>query len=332
MSSEWPSVLEAKRLRLLWELHARGTVAAVAEALKYSPSAVSQQLAILEREAGTPLLRKNGRTLEFTPAGEALVGEAEDLLAGLERAEAALQRVREEVTGSIRVAAFQTAMLAIMPGALRRLRERHPALRVEVVQYEPGAALRETWARGFDLVVAEQYPGHSAPHFPGLEREALTSDQIRLALPPHGVGDPALSRVTQISQLAEMPWVMEPEGAATRHWAEQACRIAGFEPDVRFETADLQAHLRFIESGNAVSLLPGLVHVSNLARLRLVGLPGAPRRAIFTAARASRGAHPALVAVRQALREEARVLSLEPTKPELREEFTRAQQTEIFEA
>lgn len=297
-------MLDVKRLRLLWEFHARGTVAAVAEAMRYSPSAVSQQLTILEREAGTPLLRKNGRTLELTPAGEALVGETEELLAGLERAEAALQRVREEVTGSIRVAAFQTAMLALMPGALRRLREQYPALRVEVVQYEPGTALRETWARGFDLVVAEQYPGHSAPHFPGLEREPLIADPIRLALPPHGVGDPELSHVTEIAQLAGTPWVMEPQGAATRHWAEQACRMAGFEPDVRFETADLQAHLRFVESGNAVSLLPGLVHVSNPARLRLVDLPGAPHRAIFTAARASRGAHPALAAVRKALREE----------------------------
>lgn len=160
-------MLEVKRLRLLWELHARGTVAAVAEALNYSPSAVSQQLAILEREAGATLLRKSGRTLELTAAGLALVGETEDLLAGLERAEAALHRVRAEVTGTIRVAAFQTAMLALLPGALRRLRERAPALRVEVVQYEPGAALQDTWARGFDLVVAEQYPGHAAPHFPG---------------------------------------------------------------------------------------------------------------------------------------------------------------------
>ncbi|MGO1539518.1 MAG: LysR family transcriptional regulator, partial [Leucobacter sp.] len=135
-------MLDIKRLRLLWELKARGTVAAVAEALKYSPSAVSQQLGLLEQEADIQLLRRVGRTLEFTVAGEVLVAEAEELLAGLERAEAALHSVRAEVSGTIRVAAFQTAMLALMPQAIRQLREKHPRLRVEIVQYEPGAALR----------------------------------------------------------------------------------------------------------------------------------------------------------------------------------------------
>ena len=298
-------MLEMKRLRLLWELSARGTIAAVAGALNYSPSAVSQQLGLLEREAGVPLLHRTGRTLELTPAGAALVAETEELLAGLERAEAALHRVRAEVTGTVRVAVFQTAMLAIMPPALRRLRADYPALRVEVVQYEPGAALRETWARGFDLVVAEQYPGHSAVHFPGLDRQPLARDSITLGIPPLGSGDPRFDRVRQLSDAAELPWVMEPIGAATRHWAEQACRTAGFEPDIRFETADLQAHLRVVESGNAVALLPGLVHVGASARLRLLALPGDPQRTIFTAARVSRRSHPALAAVREALAAEA---------------------------
>lgn len=300
-------MFEIKRLRLLWELRTRGTVAAVAEALNFSPSAVSQQLAVLEREAGTELLRKNGRSLVFTPAGEALADEAEALLAGLERAEAALHRVRAEVAGKVRVAAFQTAMLSLMPGTLRRLRERAPSLRVEVVQYEPGTALQETWARGFDLVVAEQYPGHAAPHFPGLDRVPLTHDPIYLAIPPRGAGDALFDRVTSVADLAQVPWVMEPQGAATRHWAEQACRIAGFEPDVRFETADLQAHVRFIESGNAVAMLPGLVRAER--RLRLITLPGEPERTIFTAARESSSTLPSIVAVREALAEEAAGLS-----------------------
>ncbi|MDQ1128220.1 LysR family transcriptional regulator [Microbacterium sp. SORGH_AS_0888] len=301
-------MLEMKRLRLLWEFHARGTIAAVADALSYSPSAVSQQLGLLEREAGVPLLRRTGRTLELTAAGAALVAETDDLLAGLERAEAALHRVRAEVTGTVRVAAFQTAMLAIIPTALRHLSDRYPALRVEVVQYEPGAALRETWARGFDLVVAEQYPGHSTEHFPGLDRETLTHDPITLGLPPRGTGDRRFDRIEELADAAGVPWVMEPPGTATRHWAEQACRRAGFEPDIRVETADLQAHLRVVESGNAVALLPGLVHISAPTRLRLLPLPDDPHRTIFTAARASRGTHPALVAVRSALADAASTL------------------------
>ncbi|MFC5337598.1 LysR family transcriptional regulator [Leucobacter denitrificans] len=293
-------MLDMKRLRLLWELSARGTVVAVAEALNYSPSAVSQQLALLEREAGVPLLRKVGRTLELTPAAEVLVEETEGLLAGLEHAEAALHRRHAEVSGTIRVAVFQTAVLSIMPKALHSLRSTYPALRVEMVQYEPEIALRETWGRGFDLVVAEQYPGHAAPHFAGLDRQPLTSDSIKLCVPAHDT-DPAFEAVTSIEHAAGLPWVMEPRGAASRHWAEQACRVAGFEPDVRYETADLQAHVRLIESGNAVAILPGLVQVGQAGMLREVQLDGKPRRTLFTAARAAGGMHPGIVAVREAL-------------------------------
>lgn len=301
-------MLEMKRLRLLWELNARGTVAAVAEALNYSPSAVSQQLALLEREAGVPLMRKVGRTLDLTAAGLTLVSETEALLAGLEKAEAALHRSHAEVAGTLRLSVFQTALLAMLPAALKRLRAEHPRLRVEMVQHEPETALHDTWARGFDLVVAEQYPGHAAAHFVGLDREPLASDPIRLALPLEGIGDAEFDRAMHLTDAANLPWVMEPRGAASRHWAEQACRSAGFEPDVRYETADLQAHVRLIETGNAVALLPGLVHIGATHRLRLVELPGLPQRQVFTAARIASAGHPALIAVRHALQHEADAL------------------------
>jgi DNA-binding transcriptional LysR family regulator len=275
-------MLEMKRLRLLWELSSRGTIAAVAEALAYTPSAVSQQLALLEREAGVQLLRKSGRTLEFTATGEALVREA------------------EELSGTIRVAAFQTAVLALFPHVLQRLRRVAPQLRVELVQYEPETALSETWARSFDLVVAEQYPGHAARHFRGLDRRPLTTDRIQLAVPPLGAGGPEFDAITRIEDAADLPWVMEPPGTATRHWAEQSCRRAGFEPDVRFETADLQAHVRLVETGNAVALLPSLVHIAE-PRVRLIDQEGSPRRELFTAAREASKGHPAIAAVRDAL-------------------------------
>lgn len=301
-------MLDVKRLRLLWALHARGTISAVAEALSYSPSAVSQQLRILEQEAGVPLLRRVGRTLELTPAGEALVAETEGILAGLERAEAALHRVREEVTGTVRVAGFQTALLAFVPDALRALEHDHPELRVEVVHYEPGAALVETWARGFDIVIAEQYPGRSRAHLRGMTRDVLARDPLWLALPPHaasaraearGMGD--LSAVRGIADLASAPWVMEPRDTVARLWAEQLCRAAGFDPDVRFESADLQAHVRLIDAGHAVGILPGLARVALGGEARVRELEGAPHRTVFTAARASREGHPALAAVRRAL-------------------------------
>ncbi|SJM51366.1 LysR substrate-binding domain-containing protein [Gulosibacter sp. 10] len=293
-------MLEMKRLRLLWEFRTRGTIAAVAEALSYTPSAVSQQLNLLERETGFALLRKTGRNLELTAAGNRLADETERLLAGLERAEAALRRTVPEISGRLRIAVFQTAVLAIIPAALKRLRREHPGLRIEVVQFEPETALRETWARGFDLVVAEQYPEHAPRHFDGLDRIPLTTDSIHLALPLEGTADPAFDRVTGIEEAASLPWVVEPRGAASRHWAEQRCRRAGFDPDIRFETADMQAHVRLVESGNAVALLPNLVHMGE-PRVRLLELEGAPHRDLFTAARRSSEENPAIETVRTVL-------------------------------
>ncbi|NUP74353.1 MAG: LysR family transcriptional regulator [Sinomonas sp.] len=300
-------MLEIRRLRLLRELSIRGTLAEVADALAYSPSSVSQQLALLEKEVGAELLRKSGRRVALTPEALVLVEHTNELLDALERTESALAASRSEVRGTVRLAVFQTAALALMPVALRTLRERHPSLRVEMVQHEPETALHETWARDFDIVVAEQYPHHAAPHYPGLDREHLTLDPIRLAVPPRGSGA-AFDGVRRLADAADVPWVMEPHGAASRHWAEQACRSAGFEPDVRYETADLQAHVRLVESGNALALLPDLVWVGRKPSARLLELDGTPHRTVFTSMRASSAGHPVMLAVRSVLEETARAL------------------------
>lgn len=284
-------MLDLRRLALLRELHHRGTIAAVAAALSYSPSSVSQQLSLLEREVGTPLLVKSGRRLRLTPAAELLVGHTGEVLERMEELETALASAGEGVSGTVRLAVFQSAALGVVPQALTLFAERYPALRVEITQREPESALAAVWAREFDLVIAEQYPGHAAPRLAGLDREPLCGDEIRL-----GASDP---RVGSVRDASDAAWVMEPRGTASRHWAEQTCRLAGFEPDVRFETADLQAHIRLIESGHAVALLPDLVWGGGAPSVRVVDLPGAPRREVFTSAR--RGADAAIAACRKVL-------------------------------
>lgn len=274
--SEGGSVLDLRRLSLLRELHQRGTIAAVATALSYSPSSVSQQLSQLEHEVGVPLLQKSGRRVRLTAAAETLVRHTHGLLESMEALEAALAD-HEAVAGTVRLAVFQSAALGIVPEALTLFAELYPDLRVEITQREPESALAAVWAREFDLVIAEQYPGHAAPRIAELDREPLCGDEIRLA-----AEDVA---VTSIAAAAGSAWVMEPRGTASRHWAEQVCRVAGFEPDVRFETADLQAHIRLVESGHAVALLPDLVWGGRDPSIRLVDLAGAPRREVFTSAR-----------------------------------------------
>jgi DNA-binding transcriptional LysR family regulator len=291
-------MLEVRRLQLLRELAARGTLAEVAEALHQSPSSVSQQLTQLEHEVGVELLRRVGRRVQLTPAAELLVGHADAILRRLEQAEADVAALGQEATGTVRIAVFQSAALALMPEVLTALGRHHPRLRVTMTQREPEEALSETWARQFDLVIAEQYPNHAAPWHPELDREPLTTDPLRLAVPP---GTGPWQAIASVPDAAVVPWVMEPKGAASRHWAEQLCRAAGFEPDVRFETADLQAHVSLIEAGLAVAILPGLMTVRRRPEIRMVDLPGAPRRTVFTATRASIAGTPPIIACRQAL-------------------------------
>jgi DNA-binding transcriptional LysR family regulator len=302
-------MLDVRRLRLLRELQIRGTLAGVAEALNFSPSAVSQQLSLLEKEVGVELLRSSGRRVVLTPQAEILVTHTAEVLRTLERAEAELASSLTSVTGTVKIAVFQSAALALMPDALSIMGLEYPDVRVEMVQREPESALRETWARDFDLVIAEAYPGHAAPRHPELDRHTLTTDAIRLA---------SGAALGSIGDAAASAWVMEPRGTASRHWAEQTCRRAGFEPDVRFETADLQAQIRLVESGNAVALLPDLVWTGRETTAALLTLREQPHRTIFTAVREASAARPAIVAVRAVLERTAGLVRTRGALPRVR--------------
>ncbi|HWU20354.1 MAG TPA: LysR substrate-binding domain-containing protein [Nocardioides sp.] len=293
-------MLDVRRLKLLRDLSVHGTLAAVAEVLHQSPSSVSQQLSVLEQEARTPLLRKAGRRVELTAAGILLAEYAEQILALIDEAEASVARSGDEVVGTVHVAAFQSAALAFMPQLLARLAADHPRLEVTMSQRLPEDALLEARARsnGLDLVIAQQYPHHPAPLLAGLDREPLTRDRLRLAVPP--AGDP-WDRIVDLADAADAPWAMEPRGAASRAWVEHACREAGFEPRIRFETDDLEAHIALVESGNAVVILPELMCVRRPPRVRWIDLPGQPRREVFTSTRAAMASAPPIAACRAAL-------------------------------
>jgi DNA-binding transcriptional LysR family regulator len=287
------AVLDLKRLSLLRELQLRGTIAEVARFLSYSPSSVSQQLSILETEIGVPLLVKSGRRVRLTAAAELLVEHTTGLLERVELLESELAGFGRSASGTVRLAVFQSAALGIIPRALTLLAIEHPSLRVEITQREPESALAAVWAREFDLVIAEQYPGHAAPRSEELDREPLCRDMIRLGAPS--------AAVHELRDARNLAWVMEPRGTASRHWAEQTCRLAGFEPDVRFETADLQAHISLVESGHAAALLPDLVWGAREPNIRVVELEGRPRREVFTSARRSGSTSAAISACRAVL-------------------------------
>jgi DNA-binding transcriptional LysR family regulator len=288
-------VFDLRRLRLLHELSVRGTLAAVAEALAYSPSTISQQLAQLEREAGVALLEPDGRRVRLTAQGEALAAHAARMLAADEEVRSELERMRPSLA-PVRIAAMQSAVHGLIPRVLALLDESAPGLRLEVTELPPEEGLFELAARGFDLVVAEQYPGHTREHREGLERTLLGLDSIRLAVGPD-------EEVTDLAALRDRPWVMEPVGTAARQWATQQCRAAGFDPDVPYELTDLTAHVRLVASGLAVGMVPDLVFAGDEPPVRLFDLPGTPRRDVFTAVRRGSSRRPALRAVQTALQQ-----------------------------
>ncbi len=291
------------------EFAERGTVVRAAQVLGYTPSAVSQQLAALTKQAGTPLTRHVGRGLVLTPAGTALAASAVEVLDAVERAHVAVSQRAPQVQGSVNLAVFQSAALALLPGALDILDQRAPELRVHVTQVEPEQALKDTWARDYDVVVAEEYPHHRAPLYRGLVREDLGKDTIHLCTSHTGIA----AHATSVADCADFAWVMEPAGTASRHYAEQACRTAGFEPDVRYETSDLQAHLALVESGHAVALMTSLLIHASGPRVRMVdpshnGTNAGERaqRTVFAAMRESSTGEAGIGVLLTALRESAK--------------------------
>jgi len=287
-------MLDLRRLRLLRELARRGTITAVAQALSYSPSAVSQQLAALEKETGVRLLEPAGRRVRLTPQADLLVAHAQVLLEDMERAEAALARSLDQTAGTLRVAAFQTAVLALVPDALSQLTRQHPALRVEVTELGPEAALPALIAGEFDLVLGEEYPGFPLPRPRETERHDLLTDELHLITP-------ARWSERSLPGLASRPFVLEPVGTAARHWATAACRQAGFEPDPRYTTTDLQIHLRLVESGLAAALLPYLSGAAERRDVAAHRLRGRPSRQIFSTVRSGAARHPNIQAFTTAL-------------------------------
>jgi DNA-binding transcriptional LysR family regulator len=284
-----------KRLRLLREVSLRGTLAAAAEALGYNASSVSHQLKLLEQEVGAPLLEPAGRKVRLTEEARILVGHAEAIFSHLEAAEADIALSRHSVRGTVRVASFQTAGHAVIPAALLALQAQHAELDVTVAHIPVEDALPALLARDFDVVLQEDYPGHPQITVDGADTITAGRDRLWLVTP-------ATSRRVHLPEVADAGWVLEPRGTLARRWATAACRGAGFEPRVRFESSDVMLHLRLVAAGLGVALVPGLaLDASRLENVTVHELPGQPARRIALAIRSGSGRSPAIAAVRQAI-------------------------------
>lgn len=250
-------MLNVGRLRVLRELHHRKTLSAVAEALSYSTSAVSQQVRLLEKEIGVALVEPAGRRLQLTPQGLTLVAHAEKILDMLEQAEADVSTSLEHPRGTVKIAAFQTAALTFLPRVVLELQALHPELAIEFHQGEPEETLPALQSAEYDLVIAEAYPGMPAPSMPGIIYETLFEDPLWLALDA-ATADALDPGQDIIAQLSGAGWAVEAQDSVPRTWVINECRKAGFEPRIVCSSEDLAVQLQFVEAGLAVAVLPGL--------------------------------------------------------------------------
>ena len=170
-----------RKLFLLRELARLGTIGAVARAQFCTPSAVSQQLRALEREAGLPLIRRAGRRVELTTAGADLAGRTGPVLALLEEAAAALAAARHELAGELRIGAFPTAVRTVLPAALVALGTEHPRLELHVTELDPAEVPDALRSGLLDIALVHEYDYVPATPDPALSTQPLLTETVFLA-------------------------------------------------------------------------------------------------------------------------------------------------------
>jgi DNA-binding transcriptional LysR family regulator len=288
-------MLDLRRLRLLRELHERGTIAAVADALQFTPSAVSQQLAMLEREAGVRLLERAGRGVRLTDPALVLVEHARELLERAAAAEADLAAAAGTVAGRGRIAGFQSVMLRIALPAVEALARSAPRLRCELVEAEPEQALPALALGDLDLVLGDEWPHDPWRMPPALERHELLRDPVHLVVP---AGHPA----QRVEELADAVWTTGHPGMAWEQMTRRFCREhGGFEPDIRHRTNDATVSLALVGLGMAVSLVPDLVAPDRQPGVTLRGTSA--ERVIYAVTRSADAARPSTQALLGAVRD-----------------------------
>jgi len=293
-------MLSPRRLLVLREFVAQGTIAGAAEALSFTPSAVSQQLAQLQREAGVDLFRRSGRRLELTDAGRMLAERAGGVLGELEALEAGLASLAGEVRGLVRLASFQTATRALVMPALPRLATAHPDLRVELIELEAEESLPVLARGGVDIAIAEEYEHAPRPRRPELHRDDLEPDELVLTLPPGLVaGDGPVA----LGALRELPWATARAGTHYADMFVRVCRAAGFEPVIHHRVNDIRMLLDLVAVAGVAALLPSLGRPEDDPRVEVRPLAGGPiSRALFVATRAADRGRPSTAAVVDAIR------------------------------
>ncbi|WP_446039142.1 LysR family transcriptional regulator [Streptomyces sp. SID1121] len=249
-------MLNLERLRTLDALARHGSVSGAAEGLHVTTSAVSQQLAKLEREVGQQLLAKNGRGVRLTDAGRLLADHAARIISQVEVAQSDIEAQRGRVVGDVRISAFPTAARGLFPVAIRALRDTHPELRVMARELEPEAGIRGVLRGDLDLAVVLDWSNKRLPVPGGLALAHLLDDAADVAMP----ADHRLAGRSEVDleEFADDSWVSWPEGEFCYDWLMFTLRSKGMEPRIGHLAGEHHTQLALIAAGLGVCVAPRL--------------------------------------------------------------------------
>ncbi|MEZ0109975.1 DNA-binding transcriptional LysR family regulator [Catenulispora sp. EB89] len=315
-------MMDVRRLRLLRELSVHGTVTATAEALHLTGPAVSQQLAALEKEAGVPLLEKQGRTLRLTFAGRRLVEHADVILSNLAAADAELDALRSGRRGVVSIAAFPSAARVLLPPLWRLLAdesgaglesrpelrpESRPQLRPElrITEAEPEAAIELLQRREADVAIAHAYGLLPRALPAGCEQHRLMEDPVLLAVHPdtataHGL---APDRPADLADFRDEAWLMpDPRVISCHEFTRRACGAAGFVPAPIAVATDFSVLTAFVAAGAGVALVPRMALPADTTGIRLHPLAAPMTRTVYALTRGGEAGQPRVDRVLEGLR------------------------------
>ena len=298
-------MFDLARLRVLHTVAGHGTLAAAADALHLTPSAISQQMSKLEREAGCRLVERQGRRLRLTEEGLALAGHASRILAAVEEAEADLDERRGQVLGTLSVGAFPTAARGLLPGVVVSCASRFPDLRVRLREVEPYQALARVAGGDLDVAVVQDWRNVPVAVPDRLRSRDIGTDPADVAFPP---GHPFAARASvALADLVAEPWIASTEGTICYDWLTTTFRNAGHEPLVVHQAAEFPTQLALVAAGLGLALVPRMAADAVPAGVRLVPVEPAMSRRIFAAWREESARRPSVKAFVDTLCEEWRL-------------------------
>lgn len=246
--------LSLRRLRMLRELHLRGTVTAVAATLHYSPSGVSQQLAQLERDVGVRLVERHGRRLLLTDLGLVLAEHAEQILDSVDQATLALEQAQYGVSARLTAGVWASVASSLVPPALAALADDYPGIVVRTVELDPEQSASAVKDGTLDLSFVIDYSVTAAPAEPGLSQTLVAVERLHAAVP----GGMVPTETVRLAQLADYPWILAPASDHFGHAVRTACQQQGFEPRIVHTVAEQPTALAMAAGGLGVSLVSDL--------------------------------------------------------------------------